>query len=155
LLYTASYSLAIWAYRFSGRRPNRPPLALLFLCLCLFFVFAGGVLFHLLPALSLSPCDTPTPPNDEANLKRCACVFCDVWETADKREGSGRAACTPASQPPSQIVARPKQQFPTTPNNHGDMTSRWPFPWARHAVPALLAFAFDHVRGTRAARPCR
>ena len=59
------------------------------------FLLVGSC--SLLPALSL---DTPTPPTDEANLERCACAFCDAWEAADKREGAGRAACTPASQPP-------------------------------------------------------
>ena len=50
----------------------------------------------------------------EANLERCACAFCGAWETADKREGAGRAACTPAShinQNPCFAAQGPKMTF--------------------------------------------
>ena len=54
--------VATWANRFPGRRPNRPPLVLF---------FPAGVVgsCSLLPALSLSPYDTPTPLPGEANLE--------------------------------------------------------------------------------------
>ena len=77
------------------------------------FVFAGGVL-SLLPALSLSPYDTPTPLPGEANLG--ALRMMRVLVTRGKRRTTGNVqgvlrAPLPHS-PPSQIVARPRATIP-------------------------------------------
>ena len=77
----------------------------------------------LLPALSLSLYDTPTPPLDEANLGGAHDTrhSCDAWETADKA-GCCVQPCLTAPLVRSLLAL--EQQFPTTPNNHGDMTTR-------------------------------
>jgi len=76
-----------------------------------------------LPALSLSLYDTPTPPLDEANLGGAHDTrhSCDAWETADKA-GCCVQPCLTAPLVRSLLAL--EQQFPTTPNNHGDMTTR-------------------------------
>ena len=112
-----------WTYRFSGRRPNRPPLAIQFLCLCFFLicwcgtVWCGGPVPCCLTSPS-SPYDAPTPPNDEANLERCECAHFSGACGNGRQQGAGllRAPCLTASLVRSLLAL--EQQFPTTPNNH-------------------------------------
>ena len=134
-------SLATWALLFwSPPKPtaSRSPIPLFS------FLLVGSC--SLLPAPSLSPYDAPTPLPGEANLEACACAhFCDACGNG-RQQGCCVQPCLTAPLVRSLLAL--EQQFPTTPNNnHRDMTTRWPFPWARHAVPALLLI-FAHVRGT-------
>ena len=89
---------------------------------CLCFSFSAGVVGVLLPALSLFSLRRPAFPLDEANLEACACAhFCDACGNG-RQQGCCVQPCLTAPLVRSLLAL--EQQFPTTPNNHGDMTTR-------------------------------
>ena len=99
-------SLATWAYAFFWS-PPKPTASRSFR-----FLLVGSC--SLLPALSLSPYDAPTPLPGEANLEalrmRVTHVARGKRQTRGKVQGVLRAPLP--HSPPSQIVARPRATIP-------------------------------------------
>ena len=107
----------------------------------------------LLPALSLSPYDAPTPLPGEADIERRMRVTerpvaRGKQQTTRKVQGMLRVPLP--HSPPSQIVARPRATIPDNtqqPRRH-DNTLTLSLGLRSGAPPLLPLTSFDHVRGT-------
>ena len=105
-----------------------------------------------MPALSLSPYDTPTPLPGEANLEALRMRVTHVTRGKRQTRGKVQGCCVHPcfTAPLVRSLLAPEQPYNNndTFDKHRDMTTRWLLTYVRRAAHALVALksAFRHVR---------